>query len=105
MESLPVVEVVQVYRIGDAAIVDDAGGCEDFLARGVVVLVADDGFVVFFDDGGIEGTSFGIENPLFAGRVAGLLASNEDEEGFAVDLEGIEGHLVVALASGWIVWV
>lgn len=100
---MPVVEVVEVDGVGDAAVVFDAGGSEDFFSRGVIVLIPDDCIIVFFNGSGVEGAAFGIENPLFAFDIAGFLFADEDEESLPINAERVEGHLVVTLSSGGIV--
>ena len=103
-EAGPVVEVVEVHGSWvHAAIVGQASGGEDAFACVVAVDVAADGDVVFIDRGLVEtGTGIGF-HPGFELGVAGARGLDEAEELLAVDADGVEHHLVVALATGGVV--
>jgi hypothetical protein len=103
MESLPVVEVVEIDGVFDGAVVLDVVFCEDGFAGGVVVDVSGDGGVEFADGFGVEVAAFFLEDPDFGFRVGRFAVLDEGEEFFAVEAEGVEDHLVVAFAAGWVV--
>jgi hypothetical protein len=105
MESLPVVEVVEIDGVFDGAVVLDVVFGEDGFAGGVVVDVTGDGGVEFADGFGVEVAAFFLEDPDFGFRVGRFAVLDEGEEFFAVEAEGVEDHLVVAFAAGRVVVV
>ena len=102
MELEPVVEVVEVDRVGEhRAVIGDAAGAEDALAGGVVMHVALDGEVVLVDVG--LGELFAVlADPRFERRISRALLGDELLDGIGAQAEGVAGHLVVALAQAGI---
>lgn len=105
VESLPVVEVVEVDGILEGAGVLDIVFGEDGLAGGVVVDVARDGGIEFADGFGVEVAAFFLKDPDFEFRVGRFAVADEGEEVLAVDAEAVEDHLVVSFAAGWVIVV
>ena len=105
VESLPVVEVIEIDGILEGAGVLDVVFGEDGLAGGVVVDVAGDGGIEFADGFCVEVAAFFLKDPDFEFRVGGFAVADEGEEVFAVDAEAVEDHLVVSLAAGRVIVV
>lgn len=77
---------------------------KDFSPCFFVVLVADDGGVELGDGGLVEfGGVFG--NVFFEFDVGWFLGFDEVEKGVAIEADGVEDHLIVALAAGGVIRV
>ncbi len=101
VEGIPVVEVVEVDRIADAAVV----GATYSAANSGACLIAVD----VASDCGIEcGNRFGIEfggvclHPDFRLNVGGF-GGDKGEKGFTLDAEAVEHHLIVAHAAAGVI--
>jgi len=105
VEILPVLEVVKVHGIEDGSGVSNADRSEDGPTGCVVVIVAHNGSVVGVHGGGIERSTFLVKDPLLALGVGRLAGFDVFEEGFAVEAEGVEGHLVESSAGCGVVAV
>lgn len=94
MEALPVIEVVEIDRIENLAVVGITGCGKNSGPSGLVMVVSIDRRVVSSDFGIIKATVGGA--PRFASDVGWLIGFDENEKTLTVDPEGIEGHLVEA---------
>ncbi len=103
VECAPVVEVVEVDGIEDAAIVGEAHGGADAGASVIGVIVAGDRGVESGDGLGIQFGGIG-RYPCFRLHVGGF-ARDEGEEGLALDANAVEHHLIIAHAAAWVIGV
>ncbi len=105
MESLPVLEVIEVNGVKDRSGVSDSDSGEDCTTGGVIVIIGDDSVIMRVDGSGVKRAPFLVEDPLLTCGVTRLVCLDVVEEDFAVDADGIESHLVEASARSRVVRV
>lgn len=103
MEGIPVVEVIQIDGIADAAVIGTAYGAANAGAGVIGVDVAGNGGIQCGDGFGIELGGVGFD-PFFRLHVGGL-GGDEGEERIAIDAEAIEHHLIIAHAAAGVICV
>ena len=97
MEFLPVVEVVQIDRVGGFSVRETHGG-KDGLARLIGVLVTGDRGIQLGHRGGVELRCV-LGDEFFELHIGRLVFGNEGNQRVAVHAEGVEGHCIVAGAA------
>ena len=105
VEVLPILEVIEVYGVKDGSGVGNADGLEDGSTGGVIVIVANHRSVVLIDGVIVERPPFLVQDPLLAFGVGRFAFLDVCEEGFALDTESVESHLVEAGTRGGVVAV
>lgn len=89
MESLPVLEVIEVNGVKDRSGVSDSDSGEDCTTGGVIVIIGDDSVIMRVDGSGVKRAPFLVEDPLLTLGVGGLVRADEIHEKITVDAEGL----------------
>lgn len=98
VEAHPIIEIVEVHRIEESAVVFDAIGSENFLTHIIGVVVAYHARVECFESCLVELTAFLLKHPCLKLRIS-WLTLHKCAEYFFIEAESIEKHLVVATAD------
>ena len=99
MQLGPVIEIIEIDRIENRAVIAQAGGGKNTTACLVIVVVT--------ADGGIGSVNFALGdraaalllNPALKRNVAGFVVLDIGDGGVAVDAEAVENHLVESGAT------
>lgn len=98
VESIPIVEVVQIHRVAERAIVvSETAGAKNPFSGIVIMIVTSDGGVQFLDIPFVQFNSGLFFNPGFKLSVVGLIVFDVIECFLAIQTQPVQDHLVVTL--------